>query len=596
MWNFKKNIYRTRREDSCPDCIANDVIIGTQTWTGCNANVSTYANGDTIPQVTDPTAWAGLTTGAWCYYNNDPLNEPIYGKLYNWYAINDPRGLAPTGYHVPTDAEWTTLTTFLGGDTVAGGKLKEMGLCHWLTPNTGAINSVGFSALGGSGRSGVSGSVFGSIGQYGFWWCSGQLLNNGYARRISNNTSAIVRYDNAITTSGNSVRFVKDVVVPCVDCVAHDVTIGTQRWTGCNANIAFYNNGNPIPYVDDPAVWITLTTGAWCWYDNDPTNETTYGKLYNWYAVNDPRGIAPTGYHVATDPEWTVLTGYLGGLTIAGGKLKETGLCHWATPNTGATNTSVFTGLPGGYRYGNSGNYALIGFNGGWWSSTEYNAFDAWYHALFYNGGNAGRGLNFKKNGLSLRFIKDVVCPDVNINGQIWTSCNLNVDKYSDNAPIPEITDAVTWAAATTGAWCYYNFDSANGPIYGKLYNWYAVNDIRGLAPSGYHIPTDVEWATLTTFLGGAGLAGGELKEVGTTHWSSPNTGATNSTGFTALGGGLCDDNGSALDIGGRGYFWTATQSLPTAAFANTLYNNSTGIGTFGFGKSYGLSIRLIKN
>ena len=86
------------------------IVIGNQVWTSQNLDVSTYRNGDTIPEVQNPNVWYYLTTGAWCFYNNDPANGPVYGKLYNWYAVNDPRGLAPVGYHIPSDAEWTILT------------------------------------------------------------------------------------------------------------------------------------------------------------------------------------------------------------------------------------------------------------------------------------------------------------------------------------------------------------------------------------------------------------------------------------------------------------------------------------------------------
>jgi len=113
--------------NSSKDEIKASVKIGNQVWMSTNLNVDIYRNGDIIPQVTDPTAWAELTTGAWCYYNNDSLKGAIYGKLYNWYAVNDPRGLAPKGWHIPTDEEWITLVNSLGGDTVAGGKMKSTG-------------------------------------------------------------------------------------------------------------------------------------------------------------------------------------------------------------------------------------------------------------------------------------------------------------------------------------------------------------------------------------------------------------------------------------------------------------------------------------
>jgi uncharacterized protein (TIGR02145 family) len=138
-----------------------------QTWTTTNLNVSKYRNGDVIPQVTDPTVWANLTTGAWCYYNNDPANGVIYGKLYNWYAVNDSRGLAPLGCHIPTDVEWNTLKTCLGSG-LSGFKMKETGTTHWLTNDPNVTNSSGFT-----GRPGGQFDVFfDEIGNKGYWWSS----------------------------------------------------------------------------------------------------------------------------------------------------------------------------------------------------------------------------------------------------------------------------------------------------------------------------------------------------------------------------------------------------------------------------------------
>jgi uncharacterized protein (TIGR02145 family) len=172
------------------------IVIGTQHWTEKNLEVVTYRNGDVIPQVTDATAWAALTTGAWCYYNNDVANGAIYGKLYNWYAVNDTRGLAPTGWHVPTDAEWTILTDKLGGASVAGGKMKSVGTTIWTTPNTSATNESGFSGFAGGSRGGNG--FFSSIGNFGYWWSSSEY----------NTTHAFIRYlnyggGNAVSTTGS---------------------------------------------------------------------------------------------------------------------------------------------------------------------------------------------------------------------------------------------------------------------------------------------------------------------------------------------------------------------------------------------------------
>lgn len=194
---------------TCPDCILGlPVLIGTQEWTNCNLDVTTYANGDTIPQVTDPTAWAALTTGAWCYYDNNSANGTTYGKMYNWYAVTDPRGLAPTGYHIPTLVEFDTLITFLGGETVAGGKLKETGLCNWLTPNTGATNESSFTGLPGGYRD--NNGVFGEISNYGLWWSSVETVTAfaNYLLLGYNNSNAFI-YVNS-KTFGFSVRLIKD--------------------------------------------------------------------------------------------------------------------------------------------------------------------------------------------------------------------------------------------------------------------------------------------------------------------------------------------------------------------------------------------------
>jgi uncharacterized protein (TIGR02145 family) len=185
------------------------------------------------------------------------------------------------------------------------------------------------------------------------------------------------------------------------------LNICTQQWMDKNLDITNYLNGDPIPYITDAAVWASLTTGAWCYYNNDPSTAATYGKLYNWYAVNDPRGLAPSGWHIPTDAEWTLLeTSCLGGASIAGGKMRVSGITTWQSPNTGATNSSGFAGLPGGYR-DVTGAFSGVGIYGGWWSSTAFNAAIAWYRNLVYYAPDIFRdGIN-KVSGFSVRCIKD---------------------------------------------------------------------------------------------------------------------------------------------------------------------------------------------
>lgn len=209
----------------------------------------------------------------------------------------------------------------------------------------------------------------------------------------------IVSCSNDETTTKNQIAS-----RPTVPPTASEVRIGTQIWMTRNLNVSRYRNDDPIPQVQDPSAWAALTTGAWCYYENNTVNGTTYGKLYNWYAVNDPRGLAPTGYHVPSDGEWTTLTTFLGGESVAGGKMKATTL--WNSPNTGATNSSGFTGLPGGIR-NRFGSIFDIGFNGNWWSSSEGGAAFAWARRLVYNYSIAYRLTGYKENGFSVRCLRD---------------------------------------------------------------------------------------------------------------------------------------------------------------------------------------------
>jgi uncharacterized protein (TIGR02145 family) len=188
------------------------------------------------------------------------------------------------------------------------------------------------------------------------------------------------------------------------------VTIGAQTWMAENLKTSKYNDGTQIPNVTDYTNWSQLTTGAWAYYNNDSANYAKFGKLYNWYAVNyetnGNKNVCPTGWHVPTDAEWTVLTDYLGGEGVAGGKMKEVGTTSWSSPNTDATNTSLFTGLPGGGR-DNDGSYYFIGYGGYWWSSTEYGTSNAWSRGLYYGLGYAGRGNDVKRFGFSVRCLRD---------------------------------------------------------------------------------------------------------------------------------------------------------------------------------------------
>jgi uncharacterized protein (TIGR02145 family) len=186
------------------------VKIGSQIWMVGNLKVTHYNNGDVIPNVTDQTAWNGLTTGALCAYDNDQTNVKTYGYLYNYYVISDPRGICPAGWHVPSLAEWETLSQSCGGDAVAGGALKEAGTTHWSAPNTGATNSSGFTALPAGER--ISG--FNALGDGEGWWSTTQFMG----MPTTNNATVVyndnIRFDvstgGADYPNGLSIRLIKN--------------------------------------------------------------------------------------------------------------------------------------------------------------------------------------------------------------------------------------------------------------------------------------------------------------------------------------------------------------------------------------------------
>jgi uncharacterized protein (TIGR02145 family) len=220
-----------------------------------------------------------------------------------------------------------------------------------------------------------------------------------------------------LMTSGNLAQTVTDYDGNIYDTVI----IGNQVWLKQNLKVTHYGNGDLIPNVINMTIWGGLTTGARCYYENDSaTYDSVYGVLYNWHAVNNINKLCPAGWHVPSDAEWSLVETILGGYTIAGGKMKEEGTAHWSSPNTGATNESRFTGLPGGMR-GIYDSFQVLHENGLWWSSTPAGSANAWSRYLYYLNTAVDRNPTPKKLGLSVRCIKDtdVGFPDRNDTGNI---------------------------------------------------------------------------------------------------------------------------------------------------------------------------------
>ena len=187
----------------------------------------------------------------------------------------------------------------------------------------------------------------------------------------------------------------------------------------------------------------------------------------------------------------------------------------------------------------------------------------------------------------------------VKIGNQTWTAQNLNVSHFRNGDPILEVKSDEEWDKASEEqkpAWCYYEFSADQGKVYGKLYNWYAVNDPRGLAPKGWHVPSEVEWQVLSEMLGGEEKAGGKLKEKGTTHWKAPNLGATNETGFTGLPSGLIYSFGGCVKKEIEGYWWSSkTNGEFTAILYSLSYENGIFTNLF-LNKGVGVAVRCVKD
>ncbi|MCF8383825.1 MAG: fibrobacter succinogenes major paralogous domain-containing protein [Chlorobium sp.] len=189
----------------------------------------------------------------------------------------------------------------------------------------------------------------------------------------------------------------------------HTITVGKQVWTAENLRVSRYRNGEAIRHAATREEWLDAAAkseGAWCYFDNDPANGKKFGRLYNWYAVNDPRGLAPKGWHVPTDREWSALTAFLGGEAVSGGKMKEAGRSLWSTPNEAATNSSGFSALPGGLR-GIDGVFAFGAQSAYFWTSAEHSPSLGWYRVLNYHTATVVRSGEEKIDGMSVRCVRD---------------------------------------------------------------------------------------------------------------------------------------------------------------------------------------------
>jgi uncharacterized protein (TIGR02145 family) len=233
-------------------------------------------------------------------------------------------------------------------------------------------------------------------------------------------------YKTVLTTVPGGNNTITFNFMKCTDADSNHypvVKIGEQTWMAENLKTTHYSNGKSIPLISGNNSWaaLSLTDRAYCWYNDDSTAYAqTYGVLYNWLAAMDStsasstnpsgvQGVCPTGWHLPSDTEWKELTDYLGGMNVAGGKLKETGTTLWAKPNTAATNETGFSALPAGARYYEDGTFFWVGEYSVWWGASEVSAENTWGRGVYYADGTVYRvdEGGSKRNGLSVRCVKD---------------------------------------------------------------------------------------------------------------------------------------------------------------------------------------------
>ena len=686
------------------------ITIGTQEWMAENLRA-----GGGFPQVSSSSDWSNLQQPAWSYYDNNPTNNNSFGKLYNGFAVNQYKNLCPTGWHIPNDFEWSILSKTLGGDNVSGGALKSINSTFWVNPNVGATNASCFSSIPNGYRE--ADGIFKNKGSSAVYFqsdFSGLPLFRNLTIEETINFRFSPTFSN-ISKVGAAVRCLKGDSVGIYSPLVNldSITQISPNSSRVYANVQ--DGGSQV--LETGIVWSTVGFPS----INGNKLSTSTAKLGN-YDVNLTGLLPTTKYYVrafavnqigvnysSLDSFMTtnkinlpkVNTSNLGAIfatnTLCGGEVTSDGGSPvtargvvWSTsPNPSialatktmnGSGTGVFTSnamglIPNteyyirayatnstGTDYGEERTFitlpqltttsvteitnisantggniipagsATITARGVVWSTspkptialstktedgmgtgvftssiTGLTAKTTYYLRAYATNGagtNYGNELSFiaEKDTFSCVGTPTVTDIDSNtyktvqIGTQCWMQSNLKVSKYRNGVAISTGLNDATWSSTTSGAYAIYDNNNANDAIYGKLYNWYAVEDTLGLCPTGWHVPNDAEWTTLTTYLGGESVAGGKMKSVGTTYWNSPNTGATNESGFSVLPGGFRNSDGSFSSIRFNAVFWSATENDNPNAWNRFLYFNTGNVFRSNYLKSVGASVRCLRD
>jgi uncharacterized protein (TIGR02145 family) len=540
MTDQEGNVYRT-------------VQIGSQTWMAENLKTTKYRNGTAIPNITSNTLWQNNTTGAYCSYNNNTSNDCPFGKLYNWYAVNNANQLCPTGWHVPRISEWVTLSDFLypnlDGDNVtlfAGAMIKSTSTEFWFSPNTEGNNSSGFSGLPAGMR--YNTSSFSGLGSGADWWSStSSTTENAQTSYVGSTAGALFR-GSYLKIGGLSVRCIKD---------ANITPSATISSLNC---LAATNNGNLIKGVAASAVnsVVPYTVGN--------------GQTYETQTINS-----------------TGVTGLIA--TLASGRLE----------NGAGTLTYTITGTP------NSSGTASFALSFGGQTCTLTRTVNADPPT------NPGSVADASGNTYPTVLIGYQVWMAENLRTTKYSDGS-NITVVSDS--VKWANNFNNGNQLEQPMMCWYNNDRTTYTAnkFGGLYNWFAINPStngnKNVCPTGWHVPTDEEWNVLIGYLDPSydpnptgsttqsTIAGGKMKSTGTQYWDWQNNDASNSSGFSGLPGGLRGGKGEFLGSGNSGTWWSSTDiySGSGVAYFRQLFTGDGSVKRSRSVKSTGYSVRCIKN
>ena len=505
------------------------VQVGDQCWFSENLRSVQYANGEVIPSGLGGAAWSTTSVGATAIYgeggepctsyapNGDACDETwslqAYGRLYNWHAASDPRGVCPTGWKTPDDNDWNVLVGGLEGQTVAAAALKSTS--GWAAGVNGN-NATGFSALPGGYLNDSKHSDL--AGNYGYWWSTSASGGTASFRYMSNSDSQVL---------GSSSNLRNGFAVRCVATQSIAAASGCTNAAACNFNpAAFFDDGSCI-YVDALGV-----CGGGCAADAD----------------ND--GICD---------DVDACVGTLDALGVCNGTCEAddngNGICD-DQEEAGCDPCGAFT------------------------CGDEF-VFDGHTYST------------------------------VQIGNQCWFSENLHSSHYANGDAIASSLDAAAWSTTSAGACAVYgegmedcSSQSPDGDAcdenwslerYGRLYNWHAVNDGRGLCPTGWMVPSDGEWSELIEGQGGAGIGGLHLKA--TSGWRDGGNG-TNTSGFEGLPGGFRHEGAAGfLAAGSTVFWWSSTSGSDDGASMNYIDYYDVPIQTApAFPKNAGMSVRCVRD